>query len=148
MSCGVGRRHSSDPSVAVAMVSAGSHSSDSTPSLGTSVGVALKRQKIKLKNKKKCFYDVESLFFVCKGCGHLHDSKWHQISKCFGKNLLLEEASKWTLATCLLIYESLNSLVSFLKNQHGILRRKFRLLFVHSAVPGHRTLACVGALSW
>ena len=51
MSCGVGRRHSSDLSlavavaVAVAVVSAGSYSSDWTPSLGTSICGPKKQKK-------------------------------------------------------------------------------------------------------
>ena len=51
--CGIGHRHGSDPSVAVAVAEAGSCSSDSIPNLGTSICRKCGPKKKSKHNKKK-----------------------------------------------------------------------------------------------
>ena len=55
VSCGVGFRHGSDPTIATVVVWAGICSSDSTPSLGSSIcrRCSPKKQKKKKKRKEK-----------------------------------------------------------------------------------------------
>ena len=50
--------------VAVAVVKAGSYNSDSTPSLGTSTGAALKRPKTKKKSNDNGSYHLLSSYFL------------------------------------------------------------------------------------
>ena len=52
MSCGVGKRHGSDPALLWLWYRAGSYSSDSTPSLGTSICLGFGPKKQKKKKKK------------------------------------------------------------------------------------------------
>ena len=66
MNCGVGHRHSMHPGVAVAVVYAGSNSSDLTPSLGTSICYGHGPKKAK---KKECIniYDWVTLLYSRNG---------------------------------------------------------------------------------